>query len=48
MPIRPYINGERFEDETLRVMGVAFEAVCAALRIGGSDDDVRQAIPRPR
>jgi hypothetical protein len=25
-------------------MGLAFEAVCAALRMEGSDDDVRQAI----
>ena len=25
-------------------MGLAFEAVCIALRIGSSNDDVRQAI----
>ena len=44
MPITPYLNGERFEPETKRVLGVAFEQVCIALRIGNSDDDVKQAI----
>src|SRR5262245_59001181 len=44
MPIRPFLNGEQFDDDTVRVMGLAFEAVCIALRIGNSDDDVRQAI----
>jgi hypothetical protein len=44
MPITPYLNGERFEPETERVLGVAFEQVCIALRIGASDDDVKQAI----
>jgi hypothetical protein len=44
MPIRPFLNGERFDDDTVRVMGVAFETVCIALRIGNSADDVRQAI----
>ena len=44
MPIRPFLNGEQFEDETVRVMGLAFEAVCISLHIGNSGDDVRQAI----
>jgi hypothetical protein len=44
MSITPYLNGERFEPETKRVIGVAFEQVCIALRIGASDDDVKQAI----
>jgi hypothetical protein len=45
MPITPYLNGERFEPETERVLGVAFGQVCIALRIGASDDDdVKQAI----
>jgi hypothetical protein len=39
MPIRPFINGQRFDDETLRILGVTFELVCAALRSGPSDDD---------
>ena len=44
MPIRHLLNGEQFDDETVRVMGLAFEAVCIALHIGNSADDVRQAI----
>ena len=44
MPIRPFLNGERFDQETLRVLGVAFAQVCIALRIGDCDDHVKQAI----
>jgi hypothetical protein len=44
MPIRPYVDGRKFDDETVRVLGLAFEAVCIALRIGDSADDVRRAI----
>jgi hypothetical protein len=44
MLITPYLNGERFEPETERVLSVAFEQVSIALRIGASDDDVKQAI----
>ena len=44
MPITPYLNGDQFEPETKRVLGVAFEQVCIALRMGASDDDVKQAI----
>jgi hypothetical protein len=44
MPITPYLNGVRFDPETKRVLGVAFELVCLALRIEGSDDHVKQAI----
>ena len=44
MPIRPFLNGEQFDDETVRVMSLAFEASCVALRIGDCGDDVRQAI----
>jgi hypothetical protein len=44
MPITPFLNGARFEPEDKRVLGVAFEMVCIALRIGDSDDGVKQAI----
>ena len=44
MPIAPYLNGQRFDPETKRVLGVAFELVCIALRIGDSDDDVKRAL----
>jgi len=44
MPIRPFLNGEEFDQETLRMLGVAFEQTCIALRIGDCDDEIRQAI----
>jgi hypothetical protein len=44
MTIRPFLNGEQFDQETLRVLGVAFEQVCVAVRPGDCDDDVKQAI----
>ena len=44
MPITPFLNGERFDLEDKRVLGLAFEMVCIALRIGDCDDDVKQAI----
>jgi hypothetical protein len=44
VPIRPFLNGERFDQETVRILGVAFEQVCIGLRIGDCDDHVKQAI----
>jgi hypothetical protein len=44
MPITPFLNGERFDLEDKRILGVAFEMVCIALRIGDCDDGVKQAI----
>jgi hypothetical protein len=44
MPIRPFLNGEKFDEETVRILGVAFAKVCIALRIGDCDDDVKQVI----
>jgi hypothetical protein len=44
MPIRPFLNGEQFDQESIRILGVAFEQVCIALRIGDCDDNVRQGI----
>ena len=44
MPITQFLNGHRFDPETRRILGVAFEQVCIALRIGDCDDDVKQAI----
>jgi hypothetical protein len=46
MPIRPFLNGEQFDRETLRILGVAFEQVCIGLRIGDCGDDVKNAIAR--
>ena len=44
MPITPFLNGERFDPETTRLLGVALEMVCIALRTGDCDDDIKQAI----
>jgi hypothetical protein len=44
MPIRPFSNGEPFDADTLRILGVAFAQVAIALRLGDCDDDVKQAI----
>ena len=44
MPITPFINGEQFDPETRRVLGVALEMTCLALRAGDCDDGVREAI----
>ena len=34
------------EKETKRILGVAFEFVCAGLRTGDCDDDVKEAIAK--
>jgi hypothetical protein len=44
MPITPFLNGERFDPESTRVLSVALEMVCIALRVGDCDDGVKQAI----
>jgi hypothetical protein len=44
MPISPFLNGERFDPETRRVLGLALEMTCLALRPGDCADDVKQAI----
>lgn len=38
MPITPFLNGVPFDPETRRVMGVAFEMACIALRLADRDD----------
>ena len=43
MPIRSLLNGEQFDQESIRIFGVAFEQVCG-LRTGDCADDVKQAI----
>jgi hypothetical protein len=44
MPITPFLNGERFDSESTRVLSVALEMVCIALRTEDCDDDIKQAI----
>ena len=41
MPITLFLDGHRFDQETKRVLGVAFEMVCIALLAEGSDDFVK-------
>jgi hypothetical protein len=40
MPITPFLDGEHFDAETKRVMGVAFESARAALRVSDTVDPV--------
>jgi hypothetical protein len=40
MPITPFLDGQKFDSETKRVMGVAFEMTRAALRLTDRDDPV--------
>ena len=44
MPITAYLGNYRFDAETRRVLGVALELVCVALRVGDCDDDVKQRV----
>jgi hypothetical protein len=44
MPIRRFLNGQQFDEDTIRVLGVALELTCIALRTGDCADDVKQAI----
>src|SRR5258708_7168726 len=45
MPITPYLNGQQFDPETKRILGLAFEMTCAALHIGECDDGVIRPPP---
>ena len=45
MPIRPYLEGHKFDGETIRQMGIAFELALASLRDpSGFDDPIRAAL----
>ena len=44
MPITPYLDGQRFDPEAKRILGLAFEMTCVALRIGDCDDGIKQAV----
>jgi hypothetical protein len=46
MPIRQYLHGERFDPETTRLLGIAFEFAIQALHNWGVDDPPREAIAR--
>jgi hypothetical protein len=45
MPIRAYLEGQTFDDETIRLMGIAFETALGSFGFTpGSDDPVRAAL----
>jgi hypothetical protein len=46
MPIRPFLDRESFDPETMRVLGVAFEMVCIALGTGACDDGFKRDIAK--
>jgi hypothetical protein len=46
MPIRHYLDAERFEPETTRLLGIGFETAIQALHNWGVVDPPRDAIAR--
>ena len=46
MAIRPYLEGQRFDAETTRRMGLAFETAIQARRNWGELDPPREAITK--
>jgi hypothetical protein len=46
MTITPYLDGHKFDAETKRIMGVAFEMTRAALRLVDRDDLVVATIAK--
>jgi hypothetical protein len=39
VPIRPYLSGQAFEPEMIRLMSLVFESACKAMRLSPSVDD---------
>ena len=47
MPIRPYLEGHRFDPETVRLMGIAFEMALVILqRSDGIVSPTRDAVAK--
>jgi hypothetical protein len=46
VPITAYLDGLKFDRETLRVMGVAFEMARAALRIAERTDAITEILAK--
>jgi hypothetical protein len=45
MPIRAYLDGHKFDGETIRQMGIAFEMALVSLRVTpGRDDPIRSTL----
>ena len=46
MPISPYLDGFPFDAEAKRVMGIAFEMTCVALRVDRTSPIAEKAAKR--
>ena len=46
MPIRPHLDGHKFDSETIRVMGLAFEMALVALRLADRGDLANEVLAR--
>jgi hypothetical protein len=46
MPITPFLDGQKFDPEAKRVMGVAFEMTRAALRLTDRNDPIIEIIAK--
>jgi hypothetical protein len=46
MPIRPYLQGQAFDPDSIRVMSVAFENACSQLGILDKHDAVTKIVAR--
>jgi hypothetical protein len=44
MPIRPHLDGHKFDPETIRVMGLAFEMALIALRLADRADLANEVV----
>jgi hypothetical protein len=44
MPIRPYLDGHKFDPETIRVIGIALEIALVALRLADRDDLANEVV----
>jgi hypothetical protein len=44
MPIRQYLNGHRFDEETVRVLGVAFVITRVALKLENKEGPAQRTI----
>jgi hypothetical protein len=44
MPMRPYLDGQKFDPEAIRVMGLAFEMALVALRLADRGDLANEVI----
>ena len=46
LPIRAHLDGQTFDAETIRVMGLAFEMAMVALRLADRDDLANEVLAR--